>query len=450
MMNSCKKMTAFMLAVLMLTATLLAGSGCTVKEKPVDSGEGTTAAPAEEPTEAPKEEIDMSKFPLYVEPDQAVYTFGERGKSIAKAWNNVNVYAPYWQGNIMYNETVMCIDDGTRIAGVLQYKPVRILSVRDYTMATEFEEGKDYTISGNQILLTRDTTACPYLTTDNLMGKNIPDKYRRVNSLSSVANIETDYFMWTDNIFFTEGSLIYGHQLCVTYVYDINDLDLSQFPEFGSVCPKFLNKLQSGDGVVITVTGDSVTEGCSASSKYNHAPMMPQFTTMMKNGLSKAYDGKITLKNYAVGGTTSNEAVSTNVSSKLVKAKSDLVLIHFGINDCGGLSAAKLKSNIKKVVDDTLAELPDCEFLYIKCFTPNPALYPNDKMTSFWKAIDELAAEYDNFYTLDLYTPSLKILETKKYLDVTGNGINHPNDYIVRMYAMYLLAPFVNFAALED
>ncbi|MBP5729638.1 MAG: hypothetical protein J6X19_00395, partial [Clostridia bacterium] len=213
-MNKCKKLAAFAMAVLMLT-TLLAGYGCTVNDKPADPG-NSTAAPVEEPTEAPKEEIDMSKFPRYVEPDQAVYSFGERGKSITKAWNNVNVYAPYWQGNIMYNETVMCIDDGTRIVGALLYKPVRILSVRDYTMTTEYEEGKDYTISGNQILLNRDTTACQYLTTDNLMGKDMPKKYRRVSSLAAVSNIETDYFMWTDNIFFTEGSLIYGHQLCVT------------------------------------------------------------------------------------------------------------------------------------------------------------------------------------------------------------------------------------------
>lgn len=437
---------------LLLAGMLLAGAlaACKTEAKPAGPGSDATEVPAEIPTEVPEEEIDMSKFPLYVEPEKAEYAFGERGKSIARAWNNVNVYAPYWQGNIMYNETVLCIDDGTRIVGALQYKPVKVLSVRDYTMTVEYEEGKDYTLNGNQILLTRDSTACEYLTTDNLMGKDMPKKYRRVDSLSKIANIDTDYFMWTDNIFFTEGSLLWGHQLCVTYVYDIKDLDLSQFPAFGSVCPKFLSKLQSGSDAVITVTGDSVTEGCSASSKFNHEPMMPQFTTMMKNCLDKAYDGKITLKNYAVGGTTSNEAVSTNVSAKLVKGRSDLVLVHFGINDCGGVSAAQLKSNVKKVVDATLAERPDCEFLYIKCFTPNPALYPYEKMTAFWKAMDELAAEYENFYTLDLYTPSLKLLETKKYLDVTGNGINHPNDFVVRLYAMYLLAPFVDFGALSD
>ena len=443
------------LTVLLVLATLLAAfAGCTVKNGgPADNtpaGEATEA-PGETPTEAPKEEIDMSNYPLYVDPEQATYAFGERGKRSSTYWNNLPVYAPYWEGNIIYNETVMCIDDGTRKIGALLYAPVKVLSVRDYTMTTEYQEGVDYRIEGNKIILT-DDTSCPYLTTENLNGKNIPSKYRSVSSLSNVANIETDYFMWTDNIFFTEGSLIYGHQLCVSYVYDLNDLDTSLFPQYGTIAPKFLEKLKDGEKVVISVTGDSVTAGCSASNYFNHEPRMVDFMTLMKYGLSAAYEGKITIKNFAVGGTTSNEAVSTKVSDKLIKGKSDLVLIHFGINDSGGVTPTKLKSNIKKVIEDTRAELPDCEFIYIKCFTANPVLYPQDKFEAYWKAVDELAAEIEGVYTIDLYTPSLKFLETKKYLDVTGNGINHPNDFTVRFYAMNLLAPFIDhagFAALS-
>ena len=37
------------------------------------------------------------------------------------------------------------------------------------------------------------------------------------------------------------------------------------------------------------------------------------------------------------------------------------------------------------------------------------------------------------------------MLKTKKYLDVTGNGINHPNDFIVRFYAMNLVNLFVDY-----
>ncbi|MBO4325802.1 MAG: SGNH/GDSL hydrolase family protein [Clostridia bacterium] len=436
-------LTAMLLAIVMLFTLLFAG--CAVEPKKPDAEKTpdniVTEAP-EVPTNEPKEELDMKNFPFYVDPAGAVYDFGEKGKG--KVWNNAPVYQPYWLGNIIYQETVLCIDDGSEISGMLQYKPVKIISVRDDTYTTEYAEGTDYTVTGNKIVLP-EGSSCPYLTKENLNGVNIPKKYRAVKSLSEVSNTETDYMMWTENIFFTEGSLIHGHQICVSYVYDINDVDTSILAEYGSVAPKFLAKLQAGEKTVISITGDSVAEGCSASSKLSRQPLMPQFPTLLTYALNAAYEGKATIKNYAVGGTTSNEAVSTNVAAKLVKANSDLVLIHFGINDSGGLSAAQLKANIKKVVDATLAELPECEFLYIKCFPANPVLYPDAKFKSYWKAVDELAEEYDCFYTLDLYTPGLKMLETKKYLDVTGNGINHPNDYIVRFYAMNLINLFVDY-----
>ena len=441
------KGTAAMLLAAILTLTLLF-SGCNIDRQSED-GEKTPGDATQQPeaTDEPKEEPDMKNFPLYIDPDQAEYAFGEKGK--LKLWNNPPVYQPYWLGNIIYQETVLCIDDGNEISGLLQYKPIKILSVRDDTFTKEYVEGTDYTVSGNKITLPAGSD-CPYLTTENLQGKNIPKKYRSVKALQEVANIETDYMMWNDHIFFTEGSLIHGHQICVSYVYDINDVNQKDFAAYGSVAPKFLAKLKAGEKAVISITGDSVTEGFSASSKYGRQPLMPQFPTLLSYALTEAYEGKVSVKNYAVGGTTSNEAVSTNVAAKLVKANSDLVLIHFGINDSGGLSAAQLKSNIKKVVNDTLAALPECEFLYIKCFPANPELYPDKTFQSYWKVIDELAAEYDCFYTLDLYTPGQKMLETKKYLDVTGNGINHPNDYIVRFYAMNLVNLFVDYKSIAN
>ena len=430
--NRKRIVTMLLAAILALTSLL---TGCNAGRQRDNEGN----KPNTVPTEVPKKESDMKNFPLFIDPNKAEYAFGEKGEG--DLWNNPPVYQPYWLGNIIYQETVLCIDDGSEISGYLQYKPLKVLSVRDDTFTKEYAEGEDYTVSGNKIVLT-DSSRCPFLTLENLQGKNLPEKYRGV---TAIQNVDTDYVMWTDHIFYTEGSLLHGHQICVSYVYDINDVNQQDFAPYGSVCPKFLTKLKAGEDTVISITGDSVTEGCSASSKFGREPFMPQFPTLLTYALNAEYDGNTTVRNFAVGGTTSNEAVSTDVAAKLVKAGSDLVLIHFGINDSGSLSAAQLKSNIKRVINKTLASLQDCEFLFIKCFPPNPELYSDKTFRSYWKAIDELATEFDCFYTLDLYTPGQKMLETKKYLDVTGNGINHPNDFIVRFYAMNLVNLFVNY-----
>jgi hypothetical protein len=42
----------------------------------------------------------------------------------------------------------------------------------------------------------------------------------------------------------------------------------------------------------------------------------------------------------------------------------------------------------------------------------------------------------------DVTTPWLKLLETKAFADVSGNNVNHPNDFGHRLYAHTILALF--------
>ena len=86
--------------------------------------------------------------------------------------------------------------------------------------------------------------------------------------------------------------------------------------------------------------------------------------------------------------------------------------------------------------------LPSCEVVLIKAFTPEPMTYNDSLFEGYWKGLDSIA-EMEGVYVLDLYTPSLTMLQTKKYMDVTGNGINHLNDFTARVYVMNILASMV-------
>lgn len=162
-----------------------------------------------------KEQVDLSKFPNYVEPDKAAYAFG---------FNEMT--APYFKGNVIYNETVMLVEDKGVVSGKLQYEPVRILSVRDYTWEKEYP-ASEYEISGNTLTM-KAGGSMPYLTAENLLGKNIPEPYREV---SSITNVETDWVLMGGSIY-TESSLIYGHQVSVSYVYDVNDVKTEEFADY--------------------------------------------------------------------------------------------------------------------------------------------------------------------------------------------------------------------------
>jgi len=374
-------------------------------------------------------EIDMKDFPEYVQPDEAAYAFTDK-----------EIRTPYWKGNVIYNESVMLVDDGTATSGKLQYTPVRILSVRDYKYETEYVEGVDYEVEGN-VIRKLENSSMPYLTAENLKGKNIPDYYRQVTSIS---NVETDYVMM-GSVIYTEGSLIYGHQIAVSYVYDVAELG-DYLPTYEtSGLPKLKAKLDAGEDITVAVTGDSVGAGCSSSAYFNRPPYLPNFATMAVEGLEAAYpDCTVTLSNQAVGGMKSEWGAAQIQTSNLVKANPDVVFIHFGINDCGaGVGPGVYADNIQSIIFAIQEKLPDCEFVVIKAFTPNELAYDSITLEKYWQRVDTMTEKMDNVYSLDMYTISMEMLKVKKYEDVTGNGINHLNDYSARLYAQAILASLV-------
>lgn len=392
--------------------------------------------PAKEPG---KEDNILDKFPYYVNPDVAAYDFGERGDG----WeNNEKVYTPYWKGNVIYNETVMCVDDGTAISGKLQYKPLKILSVRDFSFETEYQEETDYTVDGNTITLPR-TTSIPYLTKENLLGENVPAPYVKQPDFMHVGNDGVSFCMLTANVIFTESSLLYGHQVSVSYVYDVNDVNIESFSQYGTVAPKFLEKLQNGANVSVGITGDSVAEGCSASAKLNHDPYMPSYFDLTIAALEKEYAGTVEPHNIAIGGQTS--ALAPKQVDQTIAFKPDVMFLHFGLNDTGGVSEQAFRDNIEEYITAVHEKNPETEFVFIKCSRANDNWVSPEKLERYWDKMDRLARLYDYFYCVDMYNPVVEMFRTKKYMDVTANGCNHINDYMTRLYAMNITNAFINF-----
>lgn len=395
--------------------------GETVVDPTLPSNPSTPSTP-QTPTES-------NQLPFYVDPAEASY--GEFTKE--KMWT------PYWLGNVIYNETVMLTDDGNGITGKLQYNPVKILSVRDYTWKKEYS-ASDYSVNGNVISVGRNTSL-PYLKSENFVGENLPSGYRLVDA---VTNVETDVVKMGTTIY-TEGSLIYGHQISVSYVYDPSDI-VGETSVFNA--PKTLAKLKAGEDITIAATGDSVMEGCSTSGHFNHEPNMPTYIELVREALEEEYGGKITLHNKAIGGQTSNLAASEDHIRTIVAKRPDILFVHFGINDCGAKHSKNIYGdNLAYFIAKVQESLPDCEIVLIKAFPVHTGTYDMDLFEKYWKKLDDFCDDFNNVTTLDMYTPGMEMLKVKKYMDVTGNGINHLNDFSARLYAMYILNSLIDFTA---
>ncbi len=381
----------------------------------------------------PDDKIDIEKFPFYEE-DYALlsYDFGEE-----------QMVRPFFLGNTIYNETVMPVDSGVEISGMLQFEPLKILSVRDFAWEREFVEGVDYTVSGRKLVLSPGS-AIPYLTEENLRGVNVPQPYRKVDSIS---NVETDFMMMGANVIYTEGTLVYGHQISVSYVYDVKDLSPDVYPRYmGDKLPKLSAKLKSGQPVNLAITGDSVGEGCSSSKYFNRAPYMDNFITLAKDGLEREYGSDITLVNLSKGGEKSAWGQAGQQINKVVAAAPDVLFIHFGINDCGDrISANMFRDNIELLILQVRDELPDCEFVIINAFPPNFRTYDQSLMEQYWLKTAAIEKQHSGVAVLDMYSQGVELLKNKKYMDVTGNGINHLNDYSARLYAMSILSSLIEY-----
>jgi len=380
-----------------------------------------------------EEEIDMSKYPFFVDDaGQTDYTFDEE-----------QTVTPYWLGNIIYNESIMPVDNGTAITAKLQYAPLNIISVRDYTLKHEYEEGTDYTVEGNVLTVVRESSV-PRLTEENLRGVNVPEPYRKVDSITKVA---TDFVMMGPNVIYTESSLIYGHQLFVTYAYDIKDLPKDVLPEYiGDKLPRFTGKLNAKEPAHAVIIGSSTGEGCSSSGFFNREPFMDNFITLSIDGLNRYYGSEVTLKNLSKGGTTVAWGQNSTQISAIVAEQPDVLFIVFGTNECaGGMSANMYQDHMLSLILQVRDAVPDCEFVIFNMFTPNPVAYDTQRLSSYWTKNNAIADTTSGVEAIDLYTLSTDMLRTKKYMDVTGNGINHINDYSSRLYAMAVMSAFVDY-----
>lgn len=115
-----------------------------------------------------------------------------------------------------------------------------------------------------------------------------------------------------------------------------------------------------------------------------------------------------------------------------------LLFIAYGMNDLSHLSEEGFGRNISRIVDAGLAKNPDMEFVLVSQMSGNPEwdLTPAGKDTVFARKLRQIAEDGGARLA---YAPVNELWHAltagKRFLDVTGNGVNHPNDYGHRIYA---------------
>lgn len=426
-----------------MAGTMLAVAAC--------SGGGSDSTPSgggESASQSEKGEIDMKKFPLY-DKDYENLAYDEDDYKNAMS-------APYWKGNVMYNElSLPILYENGEVYAKLYYTPTKVFAVKDQKLEKTYEEGKDYVVDKeNKKLVIPKGSSIPALYEKADEGENPPEGFAYTTGMPNNIDLYTIWNLGTGNFVYTESAYFYGKYLSVSYAYDVEDLDTSVFAKYdATTLTAVRNKLKNGEEISLVTIGDSITEGCSSTGDNLHvAPNTPCYAKQIKTELERVYGAKVKLTNIGKGGSESKWPLSGEGSAALGKAKEaapDLCIIAYGMNDSSSqVSPVAYDDNICSIIREIKNVSENCEFILVNSFPCNP-LYERDAtlFDGYLKKLNKIAAEDEGGHIVvaDMQKVGKYYMQTKKYCEISSSNVNHPNDFLHRVYAMNIVSTICDY-----
>lgn len=348
----------------------------------------------------------------------------------ARKWEYApNLLSPFWQDDVVRGESVLFIKDpSSGIAeGRLLFPIDDILEVRDSSGKILYEQGIDYQFQSGDTRVTLPDTSRIFAVT--------PDMLRRP------ADTQPHQLTHRDG----NGEILFGpkleyHQMQTMVTYKkASSVWPGGMPTYQpDLLPKTLAKLQAGDPVSIVLLGDSISTGCNASGWGGGPPFQPAFQDLWVQHLQMHYQAEVSLTNLSVGGMTA--AWGVTMIDKVVESKPDLVVVAFGMNDAAGRSAADYSHDMQAMIRSIREKLPATEFILVATMLGNRD-WPRLDQDLFLQYRSQLEGMVENGVALaDMTSLWAEMLQRKNDSDLTGNGVNHPNDFGHRVYAQVLSA----------
>lgn len=329
---------------------------------------------------------------------------------------------PIWQGDTVYNETVMFVGE---TEAPLLYHPDRVIAVLSSDLKTQYKEGVDYIIRDGKICLT-EQTSMPVFSLEEYYPKELKDGYSFQTTVEGFENIR-----------YGEEDTFFKMQVSVTYTH--SDAWEGIIPKKSEKLQRFLDKAASGQPVTVLFYGDSITTGCNSSKMVNVPPYAPCWYEMVIDTMKKHFGNpNIRYVNTAVGGKNSDWALE-ELLERAIDVNPDLMIYGFGMND-GWRPAKEFCELTGKVLDRFTEACPDADVAVIA------TMLPHFRVKGFWgnqdtyeEGLYDLCEKYEHTDVVPVNSMHKAILQKKRYYDMTGNNVNHPNDFMARVYAQTII-----------
>ena len=334
---------------------------------------------------------------------------------------------PFWKGNLMRYETVFFV--GETDEARLLYTPTGGVKVYDYALQKEYVAGVDYAIDGDKIRRLKGGNL-PFMAQDDYFWTSFERFEIRVNENAIPAGMSAPrFFAYGESDVFTSA------QIAVVYEYDEKE-NLPAPTGKKERFSRFLGKLQRGEDTTVLFYGDSITTGCNSSGMPQGGEVPPyaeSFPTMVTKTLGK----NVQLINTAVGGWSVQNGLEA-VDERVKAYKADVFVLAFGMNN-GWTSPEEFQAVTEDIVKAYRETNPDGEVVLVSTTLPNTDSNWVGNQPAFAKTLYELEEKYSFCAVADMTAFHQALLAKKRYRDMTGNNVNHPNDFLARAYAQVIL-----------
>ena len=243
-------------------------------------------------------------------------------------------------------------------------------------------------------------------------------------------------------LLFSEGHFFHDRQIAVTYTCRNGGWSGVRPVSALEKLPRTAALLREGKALTLLAYGDSITAGGNASKLTDAPPYQPNYSELVALGLEARYGSEIHYINTAVGGKKAGWGLE-EAEERAAAHRPDLMLLAFGMND-GKTPLSEWKAQLQGIIEAVRKQKPEAEVILVATSTPNPRM--THEKACFWgnqqeqkPYLDEIAAAFPGVAVADITGMQRFLHSKKRFMDTTGNHVNHPNDFFHRLYAQFIL-----------
>jgi acyl-CoA thioesterase-1 len=324
---------------------------------------------------------------------------------------------PFWLSPSMRDESLLFVDrgGGPAVARLL-FHPSGPVALTSASGEMIFEAERDFVVDARSGVITRTAASrIPFTTLGELYPADDP----------FVLIADEDDF--------------HRRQVAATYAHDRDAWHGHVSRTAAASLPGTFQRLAAGQPLTLSLAGDSISEGYNASGYLGVPPHQPPYGALVADAVAQLGGSSVTLHNLATAGWTSDDGAAD--VERVAATQPDLLMIAFGMNDAGYAGAADFIVNIARIMEGVRATSPEVEFVLVSPMLPNPHWrYPiMERFPEYRDALARLCATATGAALADVTSLWRDLLIRKSVHDLTGNGINHPNDFGHRLYAQAIL-----------